>query len=107
MYVVNALASLILCAFIFIINASLSSVPTSSQPVRLVSRTDKGVLGKGRGATTVVLESDDAKVSHNWRLLFVNRQKSCSSLAFYNPSTVDGKVTINPLAEAVVEGVGI
>ena len=53
------------------------------------------------------MHSDDAKVSHNWRSLFANRPKSCSSLAYYNPSTLVGQVTINPPPEAVVEGVGI
>ena len=89
------------------VNVFLSSVPTCSQPVRLGSKYDKGVVGKGKGDTTVGLPSDEAKLSHNWRSLFVNRPKSCSTLAFYNPSTVDGKVTINPPPEAVAEGVGI
>ena len=71
------------------------------------SRNDKGVVGKGKEDATTVFPSDDAKVSHNWRSLFVNRPKSYSSLAFFNPSTVDGKVTINPPPEAVAEGVGI
>ena len=88
------------------VDASLSSVPTRSQPVRLSSRTVKGVLGKGRGVTAAVLPLEDAKDSHNWRSLFVNRPKSCSSLVFSNPARVDGKVIINPPAEAMVEGVG-
>ena len=88
-------------------DASLSSVPTRSQPVRLGSRTVKGVLGKGRGVTAVVLLSEDAKDSHNWRSLFVNHPKSCSSLVFSNPARVDRKEIINPPEEAVVEGVGI
>ena len=52
---------------------------------------------KGRGAT----------VTHNWRSLFVKRPKSCSTLAFYKPSKLDGKVTVNPPPEAVAEGVGL
>ena len=62
---------------------------------------------KSKGDTTAVLPSDDAKGSKNWRSIFVNRPKSCSFLSFYNPSTVDGKLTINPPPEAVAEGVGI
>ena len=89
------------------VNASLNSANTRSQPVRMGSRTDKGFEGTDKGATAAVLQSDDAKVSHNWRSLFANRPKSCSSLAYYNLSTVDGKVTINPPPEAVTEGVGI
>ena len=68
--------------------------------------TDKGVFGKGSRGTTAVFSLNDAK-DHNWMSLFVNRPKSCSSLVFTNPSIVDGKVIINPPAEAVVEGVGI
>ena len=90
-----------------VVNASLSPAYTQSQPVRLGSRTDKGFVGRGRGATAAVLHLDDAEVSHNWRSLFMNRPKPCSTLAFYNPSTVDGKVTVNPPPEAVAEGVGI
>ena len=52
---------------------------------------------KGRGAS----------VSHNWRSLFVNRLKSCSTLPFYKPSKLDGKMTVNPPPEAVAEGVGL
>ena len=89
------------------VNTLLSSGPKCSQPIRLGSRYDKGVVGKGKGDTTAGLPSNDAKFSHNWRSLFVNRPKSCSSLAFYKPSTVDGKVTINPPPEAVAEGVGL
>ena len=85
----------------------IGSVPTRSQPIRLGARNDKWVVGKSKGDTTSVLPSDDAKGSKNWRSLFVNRPKSCSSLAFYNPSTVDGKLTINPPPEAVAEGVGM
>ena len=76
---------------------SLISVPNHSHPVQLDSRTDKKVFGKGKGASAPVLQSVEAKVSHNWRSLFVNRSKSCSPFAFYNPTTVHGKVTINPL----------
>ena len=89
------------------VNTLLSSAPTCSQPVRLGSRYDKEVVGKGKGDTTAGLPSNDAKFSHNWRSLFVNRPKSCSSLAFYKPSKVDGKMTINPPPEAVAEGVGL
>ena len=85
----------------------MKSLPTRSQPVQLGSRTDKRVVGKGRGDSAAVLQSDYFKFSHNWSSLFVNCTKSCSPLAFYNPTTVDGKVTINPPAEAVVEGVGL
>ena len=89
------------------VKASTNTVPTSRQSVQMVSSTDKKVFGKGRGAPATVMQSDEAKISHNWRSLFVNRPKSCSPLAFYNPTTVDGKVTINPPPEAVVEGVGL
>ena len=90
-----------------VVNASLSPAYTQSQPVRLGSRIDKGFAGRGREATAAVLHSDDAEVSHNWRSLFANRPKSSSTLPFYNPSTVDGKVTVNPPPEAVAEGVGL
>ena len=90
-----------------VVNPSLIPAYTQPQPVRMGSRTDKGFAGRGRGATAAILQSDDAKVNHNWRSLFVNGPKSCSTLAFYNPSTVDGKVTVNPPPEAVAEGVGI
>ena len=89
------------------LNASSSPAYTQSQPVRLGSRTDKGFVGRGRGAIAAVFQSDDAEVSHNWRSLFVNRPKSCSTLPFYKPSKLDGKVTVNPPLEAVAEGVGI
>ena len=88
------------------VKASMNIVSTRTQTVQLGSRTDSKVFGKGRGASAAVLQSD-AKISQNWRSPFVNRPKSCSPLAFYNPTTVDGKVTINPPAEAVVEGVGL
>ena len=78
-----------------------------SQPVQMGSRIDKRACGLGREASAAAMQSEDAKISHNWRSLFVNRPKSCSPLAFYSPTTVDGKVTINPPAEAVVEGVGL
>ena len=80
------------------VDASLGSAP---------SKTDKEVFGKGSRGTAVVLPSEDAKDSHNWRSLFVYRPTSCSFFVFTNPSTVDGKVIINPPLEAVVEGVGI
>ena len=83
------------------------SVPTSSQPIHLDARNDKWVVGKSKGDTTAVLPSDDVKVNQNWRSLFVNRPKSCSSLAYFNPTTVDGKLTINPPPEAMAERVGI
>ena len=67
----------------------------------------KRVFGKGREASAAAQKSDDAKISHNWSSLFVNCPKSCSPLAFYSPTIVDGKVTITPPAEAVVEGVGL
>ena len=77
------------------------------RPIRLGARNENWVDGKSKGDTTAVLPSDDAKVSHPWRSLFVTRPKSCSSLAFYNPTKVDGKLTINPPPEAVAEGVSI
>ena len=89
------------------VNASLISANTRPQPVRIGSKFDNKFDGRGNGATAAVLHSDDHKVSHKWRSLFANRPKSCSPLAYYNPSTLDGKVTINPPPEAVVEGVGI
>ena len=82
------------------VKPSLISVSTSSQTVQMGSRNAKR-FGKGRGV------SADAKISHNWRSLFVNCPKPCSPLAFYSPTTVDGQITINPPAEAVVEGVGL
>ena len=45
--------------------------------------------------------------SPNWRSLFTGRPKSCAPLVFSSPSRVDGKMIINPPAEAVVKGVGI
>ena len=84
--------------------ASLSLVLGQSQPICSGSRTVKGVLSKSRGVTTIVLPSEDAKDSQNWRSLFINHPKSCTPLVFSNPARVDGKVIINP-AEAVVEGV--
>ena len=89
------------------VNASLISANTRPQPVRIGSKFDNKFDGRGNGATAAVLHSNDHKVSHKWRSLFANRPKSCSQLAYYNPSTLDGKVTINPPPEAVVEGVGI
>ena len=80
------------------VDASLGSTPTKS---------DKEVLGRRSRGTAAIFPSEDAKGSHNWRSLFVKQPKSCSSLVFTNPSTVDGKVIINPPLEAVVEGVGI
>ena len=88
-------------------SVTLNSAPTHSQPIRLGARNEEWADGKSKGATTAVLPSDDAKVSHTWRSLFVTRPKSCSSLAFYNPSKVDGKLTINPPPEAVAEGMSI
>ena len=88
-------------------DALLSSVPTRSRPIRSVSRTGKGVLGKSRGDTEALLPSEDFKASQNWRSLFVNRPKSYTPLVFSNPTRVDGKVIINPPVEAVVKGVGI
>ena len=89
------------------VNASLISANTRPQPFRIGSKFDNKFDGRGNGATTAVLHSDDHKVSHKGRSLFANCPKSCSPLAYYNPSTLDGKVTINPPPEAVVEGVGI
>ena len=89
------------------VKPSLISDTTRSQPVQMGSKIDKRAIGKGREASGAAMKSDDAKISHNWRSLFVNRPKSCSPLSFYSPTTVDGKVTINPPAEAVVEGVGL
>ena len=43
----------------------------------------------------------------NWRSLFEGRPKFGAPLVFSTPTRVDGKMIINPLAEAVVEGVGI
>ena len=86
---------------------TLNSAPTHSQPIRLGARNEKWDDGKSKGGITAVLPSDDANVSHTWRSLFVTRPKSCSSLAFYNPTKVDGKLTINPPPEAVAEGVSI
>ena len=82
------------------VKASMSSVPSRSQPTPLDPGTAKRVFGKGRGDSAAALQSNDSKFSH-WRSLFVNRAKSFSPLAFVNPTIVNGKVTINPPAEAV------
>ena len=86
---------------------NLISAPTNSQQIRLDARNDKWVDGKSKGDTTAVLQNDEAKVSHTWRSLFVKCPKSSSTLAYYNPTKVDGKLTINPPPEAVAEGVSL
>ena len=88
------------------VKASMITVPSRSQPVPLDPSTAKRVFGKGRGDSAAALQSNDFKFSH-WRSLFVNRPKSFSPLAFFNPTIVNGKVTINPPAEAVAEGIGL
>ena len=88
------------------VKASMSSVPYRSQPIPLDPGSAKRIFGKGRGDSAAALQSNDSKFSH-WRSLFVNRAKSYSPLAFANPTIVNGKVTINPPAEVVAEGIGL
>ena len=83
-------------------------------------RSGKGVFGKGSDGSVAVMPSGDPRAclsmgdrglpessSPNWKSLFVGRPKSCVLLVFSSPSRVDGKMIINPPAEAMVEGVGI
>ena len=94
------------------------AIPSGLRSISGLHRFVKDVLGRNSGDPEAgnpvgypglsLLMGDrglPAISSPNWRSLFVGRPECSAPLVFSTPSIVDGKTVINPLVEAVLEGV--